>query len=139
MKPTRLLQATHEIVTYAHSPEYGVDLDTVMKPEYWSHVAQLLRPGYVVVVTAADMSWRAELMVRAAGRNEALMGLVSHVEFGEVEEPMPEGLPFEVKWRGPARKFGVIRKVDSEVLRDEFVTKEAASQWLRNHMKAVAA
>ncbi len=138
MKPTRLPQANHVIISYAHTPEYGISIDEVLKPEYWSHVAKSLRPGYVVFVTAADMSWRAELMVRDVTRNEALMGVVSHVKFGAAVDLDVDEMPYELKWRGPARKFSVLRKTDGDILKDEFPTKELASEWAKNHMKAMA-
>lgn len=139
MKPTRLLPAQHEIVTYSHSPEYGVTLDAVMQPEYWAHVAHMLRPGYCVILTAADMSWRAELMVRAASRTEALMGLVSHAEFGAAADVAPDNPDYEIKWRGPARKYSVLRRSDGAVVKEDFQAREQAAQWIKNHLQAMAA
>lgn len=139
MKPTKLFHAQHEIVAYAHSPEYGVTLKQVMEPTYWSHVARLLRPGFTVVVTAPDMTWRAELMVRAVGKTEVLMGLIGHAEFGGSVDVTSEDSPYEIKWRGPARKFGVIRKEDGAVVKDEFQAKEYAAQWIKNHIASMAA
>lgn len=139
MKPTKIFPAEHTVVVYHHSPEFGVTLDDVLKPDYWTHVAPSLRVGHRIELLAADGSWWAMLIVRAVGRHDAVVQALSKVDLGEHEPALTEDSPYEVKWRGPAKKFGVVRKADSEVIRDEFPVKEQAIQWMQNHMKSLAA
>lgn len=138
-KPTRLLNASHEVVTYYHAPEFDVSLSDILKPDYWSHVAAKLRPGTRVLIDAPDLSWTATLMCRAASKTEAIMVVVSKSEFDNVEDLPAIPDAFEIKWRGPARKWGVVRKADNEVIRDELMSKPAAQKWLANHVQSMAA
>lgn len=39
----------------------------------------------------------------------------------------------EVLWKGPARKFAVIRKTDNKELKSNFSSKEEAHFWIKNY------
>lgn len=138
MKPTKLHIAEHSVVVYFHAPEFGVSLDDMLKSDYWTHVAPQLRVGHRVEVLSADGSWWAMLIVRAVGRHEAVVQALQHVVLGDAEDIAAEDMPYKVMWRGPAKKFGVVRKSDGEVIRDEFPVKEQAMKWLKNHMQSMA-
>lgn len=139
MKPTKLFPAEHSVVVYHHNPEFGVSLEDTLKPEYWAHVAKQLRVGHRIEMMASDGSWWAMLIVRAAGSHDAVLQALQHVPLGKAIDPVIEDSPYEVKWRGPSRKFGVVRKEDGEVIKDEFDVREAAAKWMANHMKSLAA
>jgi len=138
MKPTKLHPAEHAVIVYSHTPEVGVPLEELLKPDYWTHVCPQLRQGYRIEVLAGDGSWWAMLLVRAVGRHEAMVQALSHVVLGEVVEPVVQDIPYEVRWRGPAKKFGVVRKTDGEVMKDEFPVREHAAKWLNNHIQSMA-
>lgn len=140
MKPTKLQLAEHTVIVYAHSPEVGVTLDDLLKPEYWSHVAPQLRAGHRIEVMAGDGAWWAMLLVRATGRHEAVVQALQFVELGEqAAEISATDMPYEVKWGGPSRKFRVVRKSDGAVIKDEFAVREHADRWLKNHLQSQAA
>lgn len=139
MKPTKLFSAEHAVVVYYHAPEFGVSLDDTLKPDYWTHVAKSLRVGHRIEMMAADGSWWAMLLVRAVGRHEAVVQALQHVELGEPVSVEIADSAYEIKWRGPARKYGIVRKSDGEVIREDIPVKEQAVQWLQNHMKSMAA
>jgi hypothetical protein len=139
MKPTKLQIAEHEVVCYYHCPEIDTGLSDVLKSDYWTHVTKSLRVGHRIEVLAADGSWWAMLIVRAVGSHDAVVQELQHVELGSQVEAKVTDSPYEVKWRGPARKFGVLRKEDGEIIRDEFQVKEHAVKWLKNHMRNLAA
>lgn len=140
MKPTKLFPVEHNVVVYHHTPEFGLNIEDMVKPDYWSHVAKQLRIGHRIEVMAADGAYWAMLIVRAVGRTEAVVQALQHVELGSPAEKIKgDDNPYEVKWRGPTKKFGVVRKSDNEVVRDEFPVREDAERWLKNHMQSLAA
>lgn len=139
MKPTKLSLAEHSVVKYYHCADFGETIETVTEPTYWTHVAKSLRTGHHIEIIAADGSWWADLLVRAVGSHDAVVQALQFVELGEPVQAETSESPYEIKWRGPARKFGVIRKADKEVLRDEFDVREKAEKWLKNHMQSLAA
>ena len=139
MKPTKIFPAEHTVIVYHHSPEFGISLEDCLKPDYWTHVTKSLRVGHRIEILSADGSWWAMLIVRSVGRHDAVVQDLSYVELGEAVEAATEQSPYEIKWRGPAKKFGVVRKSDGEVIHDEFTVKEDAIRWMKNHLKSLAA
>lgn len=139
MIPTKLQQAEHEVVCYYHYPDTGTTLEDVLQPEYWSHVARNLRTGHRVEIFAADGSYWAMLIVRAAGTRDAVVQTLQHVELGPQSDIVVAPSAYEVKWRGPSKKWGVVRREDNEVIRDEFAVKEQAAKWMKNHIQSLAA
>lgn len=138
MKPTKLQLAEHTIIGYFHSPEFGVTIGDVLRPDYWAHVAPQLRVGHEIRVMAGDGSWWALLLVRAVGRTEAVVQDLIYKELGAAPDQDVAESDFEIAWRGPARKFGVLRKSDKAVVRDEFAVREQAEAWLKGHLVSLS-
>ncbi len=139
MKPTFLHESKHAVVVYHHSPEFGVPFEDLLRPEYWSHVAAKLRPGYRVEVMAADGSYWGMLLCRAASRTEAIMAPLQFKEIAGAVEIENAEVPYMAKWRGPTAKWSVVRKADKTVVKDSFQVREHAENWIKNALKAVAA
>lgn len=137
--PTKLTPADYAVTVYFHSPEFGVSLKDIQKPEYWVHVARQLRPGHRIEVLASDETYWAMLIVRAVGRTEAVVQVLQEVKLGKSEAPADAESPFEIKWRGPTKKFSAVRKSDGAVVKEDMQTREQADQWLKNHLKTMAA
>lgn len=136
--PVTLEPADFRIVTYYHTMEMGQSLDMALKPEYWTHVAAILRPGHEIRIDAADYSWCALLKVRSTSRVSATVSLIWLKDFGDhAEVDMDDVTGFEVKWRGPKAKFGFVRSSDGELIRDGYDTKPIALAALREYMKAL--
>lgn len=133
MKPVNLNAFDHSVRVFEHIPEYGVSMEQIMEPSYWVHVARILRPGYEIVVTAPDMSWRGRIMVRGVNSNEVYLGLMSFVSFVDAKDDASFG-NYEIKWRGPKARFGVVRKDDGTVIKDGFEVREAAEKWLKENI-----
>lgn len=119
--------------------------EDLLKPECWAHVAQLLRPGYRIEVLAEDGSYFAELLVVSAGRLWAKVAVLRKIDLTEaVGEAPAQGADtvMSIMWSGPHSKFRVIRQNASggkDVMRDGFETREEASVWMAEHIKALAA
>lgn len=139
MKPIRLPMAQSAHKVFHHAPEEGVGVEALTAPDYWAHVARGMTAGDRIEVLAGDGSYWAMLLVRAAGRNEAHVQVLQHVPLGAQVEAQDAAAPYEVKFRGPARKWSVMRKADKAVIRDEFPLRDAAEQWLKGHLQALAA
>jgi hypothetical protein len=137
MKPTLLSAAEFAVTTYFHIASVGTAPDEVTDPEYWAHVAALLRTGNRVEVLAEDGAWWGMLIVRAAGATDAQVQWLSLVPLGQESADLDTS-PYEVKWRGPKALWGVVRKSDAAVLQDKFPVREQAEEWLLGHLKAMA-
>lgn len=129
-----------EFARQAHHivPEEGTSFDNILKDAYWSMVGYKLKPGDIIEVHAEDGSYFAELYVRASGRNWAKVALLRKIDLEPIslEHGSPE---FEAAWKGPHRKFSVVRLADNQIIKDSFETREQAVEYIKGHAKALAA
>lgn len=57
----------------------------------------------------------------------------------EAVKPLPENSPLSVKWNPGKKSHDVIRAGDNTVLKAGFQTKQAAAEWIADHLKSMAA
>lgn len=119
-------------------PEDGTKFEDLQKEEYWAAVAYMFEPCDIIEVHAEDGTYYAELYVRACSRNWAKVAVLNKVDLGPVTAKITRQ-EFEAAWKGPSRKFSVIRTSDGEIIRDSFDTREQAEEYIRNHVKALTA
>lgn len=115
----------------------GVSFDDLLRPDYWTHVAAKLTPGDIIEVHAVDASYYAELYVRVTSKLEARVAVLTKYEFTSAESVEAPG--YAVKWRGPARRWGVVRVNDGTVVRDGFQTEDLAAAFLLDYRRDMAA
>lgn len=124
IKPAEFIRTVHTA-----TPEPGTNLEDMLKPEYWTHVAKGLRKGDHIEVVAADGAWFAELFVRSVTDNAVTVAVLRQVAFDPPKQPAVAGEPFTVKHRGGAG-WSVIRNVDKAVVFEKGATREEAEAWL---------
>lgn len=137
----RFKNAEFERVIYQACPENGVTFEDVCQPEFWSHVAEKLKPMDRIEVLAEDGSYFAELLVVDAGRLFAKVAVLRFVELASLD--VPEDLAstlaeFKVEFKGPTLKHCVIRQSDKQVVQEGIQRKADAEAWIREHLKAIA-
>lgn len=115
----------------------GAPFDDLLRPGYWTHVAAKLTPGDIIEVHAVDGSYYAELYVRSTSKLEALVAVLAKYEFTTAESIVAPG--YATKWRGPARRWGVVRIDDGSVVRDGFQTEDLAAGFLLDYRRSMAA
>lgn len=119
-------------------PEYGVPYEAIVKdPAFLSHVSSQLRPFDRIEVLPEDGSYFAELLVRSAGRQFAVLAELRKVDLAPVK--MDNDARFQVTYQGAHSKHVVIRIRDRSVLKDGFDTAEDAHAWLATNVKSLAA
>lgn len=117
----------------------GYAAEDLLRPEAWANIARNLRPGEIVQARSEEGTWFIELYVWEKGQNWALVSalrLATRPEAGPAKEPADA---FEIEWRGPVKKFRIIRKSDKAELKAGFETREAANVWLADYRRTVAA
>lgn len=133
--PTVLRARVYETAEYTHICAHGVTFEMVTTPAYWTHVAKSVKPFDEIFVKSEDQSFYAHLMVTAVGSREVHTATISHVKLSQPGDVEVDDVDAEVTWRGPSRKWSVVRKSDKEVLRDSFENKEIAQRWLKNRVQ----
>ena len=83
--------------------------------------------------------WIADLIVTASGRNWAKTHLAAHYELSADIEAPAASVKHRAEWKGPHKKFAVIRIADRVTIQDGFQTKPQAEEWMANHERVTAA
>lgn len=130
--------AEHKRRIWSIVPEHGTEFDEILKPSYWAHVAKQLRITDRIEVHAEDGCYFAELIVRDAGNLFASVGVLRKIDLDTVKSGNAEA-GYDVAWKGPHRKFAVIRLSDDAIVKDGFDAKPAALAWLAGNLKSLAA
>ena len=125
----QIQQAEFARTVWVVKPEPGVTLEQLLQPESWAHVAKSLKPGDLIDVLSADNEWYAELFVRSADSNEVKVAVLKHYTFGDAKAVVDGEV--EVKHRGEAKKWSVLRKSDRAVLVEGLETRGAAEDWVK--------
>ena len=125
------------------TPEAGTTLADVLTPEYWVHVAAKFIVGDKVEVFPEGGAWYAEAVVVACSRIHVKLALLLHKEIHAVEKTSPKvelkKAPFEIAFKGPQRKWSVVRTKDSTYVREGFDDKDGATKWLSDNQKDLMA
>lgn len=133
--PSRVRLAEYERQSWVANAEYGTTVEDLTGAAYWSHVAAQMKPYDHIEVRSEDGAWVADLVVVQVDRNWAKVAVKAVYELVAKEVPPSLVARHKVEWKGPQHKFSVIRLSDSQMIRNEFATRDEANQWLREFEK----
>jgi hypothetical protein len=105
----------------------GVNPDDLLKPEYWRHVSRKFTVGDLVEVLAEDWTYFGIGIVRATGKDGALVQPIQGAALPEPEELEAED--FAIK-HIPGLDFVVVRKSDGARVSENHKSRGAAYGWL---------
>jgi len=118
----------------------GTKPEDLTEPQYWAHVARLLRLGDRIEVLAADASWYAELRVMEVGRKESFGARVAFT-LPPVELKNDAALPalndYEAKPYGSS--WNVYKIGIADPVKTDLPDQIAANKWIASQRKALAA
>lgn len=134
---------------FVHAPAEGVSVDDLMEPGYWSAVAGKLGFGDHMEVLPKNGAYQVELIVLDVGKTWAKMGLLRSTMFNKkantTQVANTPDTPVEksaggtyVKWSSPHTKFRVHDEKTKEVLKDGFLTADAAKAWAEAYSEPTA-
>ena len=132
LNPQHLQLSEHTMAVFTADCELGITVEDLKNPAYWAHVAPQLQPYYQIWARAEDGSWMAHLTVLSCSRNWAKVHVLNYYELA-AEDIEADQSTHKVEWKGPHRKFSVIRIKDGEVIKDGYADKNAALSALVEH------
>jgi len=135
---TKLVLAEFRRAIHFAEPEDGVTAKDMLEPSYWADVSNKLRALDRIEALAADGSWFAEFIVLNSGRLWAKVEMLRYIELKSNAEVSGGDPEFDVVWRNPHHKYGVMRRADKSLLKEDFQTKEEAARWLQEHLQSIA-
>jgi len=112
--------------------------EDLLEPERWIQVAKTIstmQAGDLIEVLREDYAFFAVLLVTSKKKGMEFMS-VKLLQYHDLEDDLnieeeSDESSFTVKWKGPKRRFTILRKSDNKVLHFGFTTKEEAL----NHLK----
>ena len=130
----RITEAVHQRNHWFADIPAGVTMETIMRPDYWAHHAQFLRPLDQIEAFCEDGSWEALFRVMFVSVAEVKLSIIYSVEHDSSDEEEVASDLHEIKWKGPALKFCVVHKGTKEVIKDHLYPKQEAMAYLRKHL-----
>lgn len=120
-------------------PERGTDIEEMLAPEYWAHVAKGLHPLDRIEVRPDGGQWWAEMLVHVVEPFSATIEVLKVIRFGERGgKPIAAPVGYEFRNRG-VNGWCVVRLSDNTILREKEGSIEAAEAWLTAHLRKLAA
>lgn len=138
LEGARMKECEFERTVYVVTAHEHTDPEDLLEPEYWTHVAEKFKPFDKIEARADDGSWYAELIVLETSRRWTRMHLLQKADLTTKDVSLTQSKlqEFAVDWKGPHRKFCVIRLSDQEILHDAEQTKAGAHSWLAERIRA---
>lgn len=113
-------------------------IDDVLAPDYWTHVAQKVRVGDKLEIFPEGGAWYVEALVVSSSNIHLKLVALTKVQINEPvkkAEKNDEKKPFTVEFKGPQRKWSVIRTSDKSYVKEGFEDKDDAIDWLKANEK----
>ena len=120
------------------SAEASTKIEDVLDPQYWAHMAAQMQQYARVEVLLETGEWMLDLIVLGLGRNWAQVHLLHRHDLERPAEALPAAAKHTIDWKGPQRKFAVIRISDNQLIQEGFGTRAEAAAWLVAHEKRTA-
>lgn len=142
LAPRRMQLAEHAFVTWHVTSEAGTPVEALLDPKYWANAVHShpINRGHRIEVDCEDGSYTATLFVREVGRLFAKVTLLSKTMLGASDAAdAVEVDGYTLKYRGTIMKWTVTRIADKKTVSEGHENKDAARDWLREHLKALAA
>lgn len=113
---------------YCVTVEPDIKFETVLKPDFWSHVEPKLKPYDRIEVRTDDGRYYAELLVLSKITGAVKVHVLNKADLHE-EELVGKSVTtanYQVKWKGPHMKFCIVRVADGKVVEEELDNKDQA-------------
>lgn len=114
-------------------------IEDPLDSDFHAAYAHKLFPHDRIRVLWEDGTQEAELSVRASGRAWARVALIAHHQF---EKRLADGSAideaYQVEFGGISSLYMVIRVIDSQILSKGHSSRQAAIDWLTNHLAQAA-
>jgi len=137
--PQRMKIAEYVRNEWVVTAEEGTSVDDIVHPGYWAHMARQLSLYDRIEVRIDTGEFLLELLVKSVGPNWAQVAVLQHHQLvGVADDKTSEAhSELDVKFKGPIRKWCVVRKSDDEILHEKEESKLAASTWAAQYESTI--
>ena len=117
----------------------GATIEQVMEPDYWAHLAMLIRPLDTMEVFSEDGTWEALFRVMFVGPNEVKLSTLRVVEHEKVVGTASLSDVYDIIYKSAITKWAVVNKQNGMIIKDKFFPRSEAVAFLRKHLETVKA
>lgn len=135
--PHRVRQAEYERREWVANVPNETILSDLEREDFWSAHCNKLRGYDRIEVRIEDMSWVAECIVIEADRTWAMVRILTVHELKDTEVTAPEMKAYEVKHKGPEKRWCVISRETGQIIRGKFTRFEEAMNFATAHERKV--
>lgn len=139
LDPSRVKQGEYERTVWVATVEQGTSRENLKDPSFWAHIANKFRPWDKLEVRADDGTFYAEFLILACDRTWARVFELNYQSLTSTDISLTQADAYELRWRGPHLKWGVIRTADNAVVKESCQTKDEAKLWMEGHIQTVGA
>lgn len=134
--PNRMQAAEHGRNIWLATAESAEHPEDFLRPTFWAHVAKNLQPFDHIELRTDDGTYWAEFLVTSCEKTWAKVQLLREAKISvSVEAPIdPE---YKAEWKGPHRKWCVLRIKDGSLVHEGLADRGAANQWLESYVRTV--
>jgi len=125
LDPSRMKPAEYERTLYVVTAQPGSTQEDLLKREYWSHVANKLKPYDKLEVRANDGTFYAEYLVLDCSRVWAKVALLAWYPLSTKDVSVTASDRYRTEWAGPYDKWRIVRNADNEVIARTMAKDEA--------------
>lgn len=121
----------YAITQHMVTVQEGITPKDLTRPDFWAHIANRLRVHDVLYVRSEDSAFFGRLLVTDCGRTWAKVFILEmHDLTSESKSANDDDIVdgHSVKWKGPTKKFCVIRESDGAVIEEKCASKNDAFQ-----------
>ncbi len=122
LKPTNFKLAEFATQRWCAVLDPKIPYERLFAPDFWAHIASMVKPCAIIEVHAEDGAFFAELYVRASHKTGLLVQELRKVSLDG--EAAPEAVKLTAEFKGPVRMWSVMR--GKEIVQDKFATREDA-------------
>ena len=135
--PNRVGLAEHQRNHWVATAENAEHTKDFLDPGFWSNVAKDFRQYDIVEVRVDDGTYWGEFLVMSCDRTWAKLHPLREVRL-QAAPASPISNLCKVDWKGPHRKFAVIKIADGSVLHDGEQERAGAERWLDSYVRGTA-
>lgn len=122
-------------ITYNVNMPADMTAEQLLNPQAWIHVKRKFPELAVrnkIECIKEDMSLFVELIVTGVSNDIIFVKILREIDLDDKISTKEESA-YEIVWKGPTKKFAIVRKLDKEELRSGFAAKAEAQECLKNN------
>lgn len=133
--PTSLREAGIERQIFRLTLNNAFIKEDLLNSHKWRQIAKsqpTLKVGSIVEVLREDMAFFATMIVVGKVTDEIFLKFINFTLLEDEKSELSKNSDFEISWKGPIRKFAIVRKSDNSLRKDGLASKEEALFHIKN-------